>query len=140
MVFEFGEEMTRVFHDARSGLPPALAAKISFYRREFYGLLAGALCAHFDGLSGPAISFRRSDMQRQPRFPRSAVFLMLVTFVGVVLTIAEANSIAGNTLGLAWRPLASVLILMVLMVCTAAQLSGGFCTPDGLAACITSIT
>ena len=37
---EFGEEMTSVFRDARNTLPPALAAKIRFYRREFCGLLS----------------------------------------------------------------------------------------------------
>jgi hypothetical protein len=42
---EFGAEMTSVFRDARSTLPPALAAKLSFYRREFCGLLSGALRA-----------------------------------------------------------------------------------------------
>jgi hypothetical protein len=68
---EFGEEMTSVFHEARSALPPALAAKISFYQREFSGLLSGALCAHFDRWFGPAIPFRRFDMQPQFRFPRS---------------------------------------------------------------------
>jgi len=61
-------------------------------------------------------------MQPQFRFPRSTVFLMLVIFVGVVLTIAEASSIAGDTLGLAWRTLAYVLILMVLIMCTAAAI------------------
>ncbi len=38
---EFGEEMTSVFHDAQSALPPALAGKIGFYGREFCGLLSG---------------------------------------------------------------------------------------------------
>jgi hypothetical protein len=73
---EFAEEMTSVFRDARSELPPAraLTAKISFYRREFSGLLSGALCAHFDRLfgerlSGFGIAFRRFSMQPQFRFP-----------------------------------------------------------------------
>ena len=37
---ELGKEMTSVFRDARNTLPPALAAKIRFYRREFCGLLS----------------------------------------------------------------------------------------------------
>ena len=65
---EFGEEMTSVFCEARNALPTALGAKISFYRREFCGLLSGALCAHFDSLLGPAIPFRRFYMQSQFRF------------------------------------------------------------------------
>ena len=75
---EFGDEMTSVFHDARIELPPALAAKVSFYGREFCGLLSGALCAHFDRVFGPAISFPRFHMQREFSFPRSTLLLMCV--------------------------------------------------------------
>jgi hypothetical protein len=117
---EFGEEMTSVFDEARSALRPALAAKISFCRREFCGLLSGALGAHFDRRFGPAIPFPRFDMQPQFRFPRSTVFLMLVIFAGVVLTIAKASSVAGDTLGSAWRQLLLVLVFMLLTMCTAA--------------------
>lgn len=117
---EFGEEMTSLFREARNELPPALAAKISFYRREFCGLLSSALCAHFDHLFGPALPFRRFDMQAQFRFSRFTVFLMLVIFVGVVLTIAMASSVAGDTSRLAWRTLVCVLLFMLLSTCTAA--------------------
>ena len=116
---EFGEEMTSVFGKARSELS-ALPAKISFYGREFCGLLSGALCAHFDRLFGPAIPFRRLNMQSQFRFPRSTVFLMLVIFAGIVLTIAKASSIAGDTSGSVWPSLVSVMVLMLLGMCTAA--------------------
>ncbi len=122
---EFGAEMTSVFHHAKSDLPPALAAKISFYQREFCGLLAGALCAHLHGLFGPPISFRRFDMQAQFRFPRSTVFLMLVIMAGVMLTIAKASSVAGGTLGSAWSALLSLLIWMLLSMSTAAALVWG---------------
>jgi hypothetical protein len=122
---EFGEEMTQVFHDARSDLPPAPAAKISFYRREFCGLLAGALRAHFDRLFGPAISFRRFNMQTQFRFPRSTVVLMLAITAGVMLTIAKASSVAGNTLGSAWSALLSLLVLMLVGMSAAAALVWG---------------
>jgi hypothetical protein len=122
---EFGEEMTFVFREARSELSPALAAKFSFYRREFCGLLAGSLCAHFDHLFGPGIPFRRFDMQAQFRFPRSTVFLMLVIFAGVVLTIAKASSVAGDTSGSVWPSLVSVLVFMLLTMCTAAAVVWG---------------
>jgi hypothetical protein len=117
---EFGEEMTSVFREARSELPPALAAKFGFYRRECCGLLSGALCAHVDRLFGPAISFRRFGMPAHFRFPRLTVFLMLVIFAGVMLTIAKASSVAGDTLGSAWRQLVLVLVFMLLSMCTAA--------------------
>ena len=90
---EFGDEMTSVFRDARIELPPALAAKVSFYGREFCGLLSGALCAHFDRVFGPAISFPRFHMQRQFRFPRSTVFLMCMILASVVLAINKAVNI-----------------------------------------------
>jgi hypothetical protein len=120
---EFGEEMVSVFRHARSELPPAVAAKISFYWREFCGLLSGALRAHFDRLFGPAMPLRRFNMQPQFRFPRSTVFLMLVIFAGTVLTIAKAASVAG---GLAvWPSLVSVLMFMLLTMCTAAVVVWG---------------
>jgi len=117
---EFGEEMTSAFHDARSTLSPALDTKISFYRREFCGLLSGALCAHFDRLFGSGIPFPRCDVQPHFRFPRSTVSLMLVVFAGVVLAIVKASSVAGDTLGSAWRSFVSVLVFMLLTTCTAA--------------------
>ena len=114
----FGEEMTFVFRDARSSLPPALAAKLRFYRREFCGLLSGALRARFDRLFGPAVL--RFHMQPQFRFPRATLLLMLVIFAGIVLTIAEATSVAGDRLGLGWRTLVFLLVFMLLSMCTAA--------------------
>jgi hypothetical protein len=122
---EFGGEMTSVFCEARSELPPVLPAKFSFYRREFCGLLSGALCAHFDRLFGPAIPFWRFNMQPQFRFPRSTVLLMIVILAGVVLAIAEASSVAGDTLGSAWRSLVSLLVLMLLSMCAAAAVVWG---------------
>lgn len=117
---EFGQEMTSVFCEARIALPPALDVKVRFYRREFTGLLLGILLAHFDHLFG-----RRFYMQPQFRFPRSTVFLMLLIFAGVVVTIAEGSSVAGATLGSGWRSLVSVLVLMLLTMWTAAAVVWG---------------
>jgi hypothetical protein len=122
---EFGEEMMSVFRDAQNALPPALAARICFYRREFCGLLSGALHARIDRLFGPAMPFRRFDMQPRFRFPRSTVFLMLVIFAGTVLTIAKASSIAGDTSGAVWPSLVSVLVFMLLTMCAAAAIACG---------------
>lgn len=120
---EFGEEMTSVFLEARGDV--ARDAKIRFYRHEFCGLFSGALRAHMERLAGPAIPFRRFEMQRQFRFPLSTVFLMLVIFAGVVLTIAKASSIAGDTSGGVWPSLMSVMVLMVLGMCAAAAVVVG---------------
>jgi len=59
-------------------------------------------------------------MQPQFRFPRSTVLLMLVILAGVVLTIAEATSVAGDTLGSGWRTLVFLLVFMLLSMGTAA--------------------
>ena len=117
---QFGEEMMSVFCGARSELPPALTAKIGFYRREFCGLLSGALCAHFDRLFGPAIPFRRFFMQAHFRFPRSTVFLMLLIFAAVLLAISKASGVAGDAVGSVWPSLVCVLAFMVLTMCAAA--------------------
>jgi hypothetical protein len=117
---EFGAEMTSVFRDARSALPPGLAVKISFYVRESCGLLSGALRAHFDRLFGPAASSGRFDMRALARFRRSTVFLMLVMFAGVVLAMAAAISVAGGTLRAVWPTLAAVLAFLLLSMCAAA--------------------
>jgi hypothetical protein len=122
---EFGEEMTSVFCQARSELPPERAAKMRFYRREICGLLSAALGAHFDRLFGPAIRFRRFSMQPQFRFPRSTLFLMLVILAAVVLAIAKAGSIAGDTSGSVWPTFGFLLVFMLLTVCTAAAIVWG---------------
>lgn len=125
---EFGEEMTSVFHEARGALPKGMAARISFYRREFCGLLSRAMCAHLDRLFGPAIPFPRFAMQPQFRFPRSTVFLMVVIFAGVVLTIAKAMSVSvsyGAPAGTVWPSLISVFGIMPAIVCAAAALVWG---------------
>ena len=125
---EFGEEMTSVFDEARSAHPPALAARITFYRREFYGLLSGALRAHLDRLFGPGIPFPRFSMQPQFRFPRSTVFLMLVIFAAVILTIAKAISVSvayGAPAGTVWPSLISVFGVMLVTMCGAAAVVWG---------------
>lgn len=125
---EFGEEMTSVFDDARSALPSALATKITFYGREFCGLLSGAVGAHLDRLLGPGISFPRFYMQTAFRFPRSTVILMVVIFAGVVLTIAKAMSVSvayGAPSGTVWPSLISVFGIMPVIVCAAAVVLWG---------------
>lgn len=118
---EFGEEMTSVFCDAQSSLRPALIAKLSFYRREYCGLLSGALCAHFDRLFGPRIPFRRIDMRHPFRFPRATVALLLANFVGAIFIMAKGTAMA-RVIG-AWPVFGSVvihlLVFALLAVCAA---------------------
>jgi hypothetical protein len=108
---EFGDEMTSVFCAAQSEIPLAAASKLSFYRREFFGMLSGALRAHLDSVFGPTVPFRRFYMQPQFRFPRSTVFLMLVILAGVMLAIEKAKIVVQMKEGLpletvaVWHPL-----------------------------------
>lgn len=122
---EFGEEMVSVFRDARRAVPAALPAKVSFYGREFCGLLSGALCAHFNRLFGSAIPITRFGMQAHFRFPRSTVFLMLLIFAAVLLAISKASGVAGDTSGSVWPSLVSVLAFMLLTMCAAATVIWG---------------
>jgi hypothetical protein len=125
---EFGEEMASVFREARSALPRTTAAKASFYRREFCGLLLGAMWAHFDRLFGRAMPFSRFAMQPQFRFPRSTVFLMVVIFVGVILTIAKAMSVSaayGAAPGSVWPSFISIFGFMSVVLCAAAAVVWG---------------
>ena len=117
---EFGEEMTSVFRDACTELPPGLVSKLSFYGREFSGLLSGALRAHMDRLFGSAASSGRLNMRAHSRFRRSTVFLMLGMFAGVVLALGAAIRVAGGTPAAVWPSIGAVLVFMLLSVCAAA--------------------
>jgi hypothetical protein len=64
-------------------------------------------------------------MRSQFRFPRATVFLMLVIFGGVVLAIRTASSVAGDMLGAVWPTLVSILVFMLLTMCTAAAVVSG---------------
>ncbi|MGA8772845.1 MAG: hypothetical protein WB536_00560 [Terriglobales bacterium] len=87
--------MTSVFQQAYAvGQAGNLLARISFYMRETGGLLLGALRERARGIFGnQGIPFRRFDMRLEFRFPRSTVFLMVLIFAGVVLTISKASGI-----------------------------------------------
>ena len=123
---EFGEEMTAVFREALNELPPALVAKISFYGREFSGLLSGALRAQIDRLFDPAMSSGRFDMRPHARFHPSTVLLMLVMFALVVLGMATAIGVAGGTLEAVWPSLGAVVAFLLLSICAAAAVVLGF--------------
>lgn len=126
---EFGEEMAYVFCEARYDLPPALPERISFYLREFAGLVWGALEAHLNCLFGPAIPFRRFDMQPQFRFPRSTVVLMWVILAGVLLTIEKAKTIqvkyGPQEVMAVWNSLPWFVFLFPALACVAVAAAWG---------------
>ena len=121
---DFGDEMTLLFRDAGNALPPALAAKVSFYGREFSGLLSGALRARFDRLFGPATPSGRFDIQAHSRFRLSTVFLMLAMFAGVVLAIDKAQNVVQMKESLpatatAWGPMLWGLLVALALILAA---------------------
>jgi hypothetical protein len=93
---EFADEMISVFRDVQADARAAsLVQRIVFRARETEGLLAGALHEHLRTITGSdqPISFTRSDMRPEFRFPRSTVFLMLLIFGGVIVAMEKANTI-----------------------------------------------
>ena len=120
---EFGDEMTSVFREAQRALAPSLAAKLSFYQREYFGLLSGAVFAHANRLFGSGIPFRRFDMRPQFRFPRATVVLLLVNFVGAVFVIAKGKAMS-RVVG-TWPAFGSValhLLVFALLAVSAAAI------------------
>lgn len=100
---EFGDEMAWVLQKAeadRAQLSPLSRASLRV--REVSGLLSGAVQGHLRSLFGfyEWFPFRRFNMQRQFRFPRSTVFLMCVILAGVVLAIEKAKTIVQMKEGL----------------------------------------
>ena len=115
----FGEEMSRVFDAARKSVAHNFRERSRFCVREIKGLLAGAAREHLRRELGCEIDLRRLEMRPEFHFPRSTIFLMLVLFAGVVLTIVKATSVElayGETPGTVWPSLVSILVCMVLVM------------------------
>jgi hypothetical protein len=121
---ECAAEMAIVFRQAQDAArSETLAIRALFYAREIPGLLSGALQEHLRRVAGSDdwIPLRRFDMRREFRFPRSTVFLMLVSLAVVVVSLEKAKSIqvkygAGASLISVWPALPWALGLMLLIV------------------------
>jgi len=93
---EFADEMISVFRDVQADVRAASFLEGVWFRaRETEGLLAGAFHEHLRIVTGSeqALSFTRSDMRPEFRFPRSTVFLMALIFGGVIVAMEKANTI-----------------------------------------------
>ena len=89
---EYGEEMLAVFRQAHEAVSSqGVRGRALFYGREICGVLVGALR---EQLCGDWSLLRRLDMRSEYRFPRSAIFLMVVLLVAVVVAIESARSIS----------------------------------------------
>jgi hypothetical protein len=75
----------------------------------------------------PSRAFLSFRLPPEPRFrfPYAIIFLMTVTFGGVVVAIRIASRAAGDTSGEAWTTLGSVLFFMLLTMCVVAAIMQG---------------
>jgi len=92
---EFGEEMRLVFQEAKEDeKQQGSIARVSFFCRETGGMLAGALREHVRELTGhDYISFRRFNMRREYRFPKSTAFFMCASLAVVIIAIIRGTQI-----------------------------------------------
>lgn len=93
---EFGDEMISVFRDVQADVKGgSLLERITFRACATEGLLAGALREQLRIITSgdQPISYTRSDMRPEFRFPRSTVFLMSLIFGGVIVAMEKANTI-----------------------------------------------
>jgi len=125
---EFGPEMTSVFVQARQDIrEQSLLRRGFFYIREAGGLLSGAAHSHLGyALGSDWPQFRRFNMHRQFRFPRSTVALMCVILAAVTFAIEKAQHIQADRTGAQLRTeTAAPLILTFIVVYVAAAVAWG---------------
>lgn len=125
---EFGLEMTSVFAQARQDIRgQSLLRHGFFYAREAGGLLSGAARCHLGYMPGNDWTpFRRFNMNRQFRFPRSTVVLMCVILAAVTFAIEKAQHIQADRTGAQLRTeTAAPLILTFIVVYVAAAVAWG---------------
>src|ERR1043166_7683031 len=90
---EYAAEMTFVFTQAEETAQKAgLRVRAAFCCREIAGVLTGALRERFR-FETPN-SFRRFDMRKEFRFPRSTVVLMTLIFAALVHAINNGRVIS----------------------------------------------
>jgi len=91
---EYGDEMAWVFRQAHAEIRGGSAlALVAFCAREMQGLLVGSVRERVRGLFGsynPAPG-KGGSMESKFRFPRATLVLMLLSLLGVVLSLGEAR-------------------------------------------------
>jgi len=103
---EYGDEMAWVFEQAHVEIRGERGfARVTFYAREVQGLLVGSVRERVRGLFGSQIpaTWKGGSMERKFRFPRATVILMLLSLLGVVLSLEQARLIElhyGNDVGM----------------------------------------
>jgi len=107
---EFGDEMEWVFLQCHAEIRgEKRLPRMAFYARELQGLLAGSLRERVRGFlhSKSPASWKGKNMKSKFRFPRTTLVFMILSLLGVVLSLEEARMIElhyGNNIGVppAW--------------------------------------
>jgi hypothetical protein len=110
---EYGEEMAWVFQQAYATVrKEKVLAHAEFCTREIRGLLVGSVREWFRRVSNSYdwVPGKGGSMDRKFRFPRATLVLMLLSLVGVVLSLEEASVIqtrygSGGSIGPVWPAL-----------------------------------
>jgi len=132
--YEYGEEMAGVFQQAHAEVKKEkVLARAGFCARELCGLLLGSvrervrrLSDSYDWLPG-----KGGSMEAKFRFPRATLLLMLLSLVGVVLSLEEARVIqthyGGGSVPPEWPALLWIFgRLLLIALATAAMFWGAF--------------
>jgi hypothetical protein len=91
---EYGDEMAWVFQQAHAEIRAETGfALVAFCAREIQGLLVGSLRERVRGLFGSQTSWKGGSMESKFRFPRATVVLMVLSLLGVVLSLEQARMI-----------------------------------------------
>lgn len=112
---EYGEEMVSVFSSAEDALRRGRAgARAAFYARELRGAVRGALREHFS-------DFRRFGMRKEFRFPRSAIYMMLLILATVIVAINKGQELAFEAAGIeslpsAWSILPGLFLTLLVVM------------------------
>ena len=129
----FADEMAWVFEQAHAEFRREGAlARVQFYAREVQGLIMGSLRERVRGLAGshsPVLN--GGSMERKFRFPRTTVVLMLLSLLGVVLSLNQARLIQlhyGNDVGIPpeWPMLLWIFVRLLLIAGAIAAIVWGF--------------
>ena len=111
-----GEEIVDVFREGCANCAGRSAIfRFRFYSREFWGILGGVVREHvrdllpsFDNLVPIGRCFMRSGM----KFPITGVIFMLLSFVGVVYAMFEAESVSTSYTGVPVGIPGGIFVLM----------------------------
>jgi len=130
---EYGDEMAWVFLQAHAEIRGESGfVRASFCAREIQGLLVGSLRERVRGCfdSRSPMSWKGESMESKFRFPRATLVLMILSLLGVVLSLEQARIVemhCGNGVGMPpeWPMLLWIFGRLLLIALAAATIVWG---------------